>query len=269
MALNVKLPQDCETVIRNFIISKVESAFVDGVVVGLSGGLDSAVVLKLCSDALGAERVTAILLPENKSIDENFNDAENFAKSLGVRYFVSEIESVLEVIKQSSSGKKSSDSALANLKSRIRSVYLYYHANKENLLVAGTSNKSELMTGYFTKYGDSNSDIAPIGDLYKTQVRLLAEKIGIPDHFISKIPTAGLLPGQTDEKELGMPYALLDRILLGLELQVSFESLANTLDLPISEIERINNLSFDNRHKRKFTKIPKLGIRTVGTDLRE
>jgi NAD+ synthase len=269
MQLNIKLPPNCEQVICSFITSKLDEAGANGVVLGLSGGLDSAVVAKLCCDAVGNDKTLALLMPERKETDNHFNDAEDLAKTLKLRYSVIEIEPLINSFLKSTSSLKTNDLALGNLKARIRSNLWYHFANSENLLVVGTGNKSELMVGYFTKYGDGASDIAPIGDLYKTQVRKLAEVLKLPDKIINKPPSAGLVEDQTDEKDLGISYEQLDRLLLGLELRLPFESIAKSLEVEITEIERVANLSYRTRHKRKFPKIPKLGIKTVGTDLRE
>ena len=269
MGLNIKLPNDCRDVIKNFIASKVRDAKSDGVIIGLSGGLDSAVVAKLCVDAVGKEKVILLLMPENKEKDEHFKDAEDFAKDLGTDAVLIEIEPIIRTFLNSTDYKNLDNISLGNLKARIRSVLLYIHANTKNLLVAGTSNKSELMVGYFTKYGDGGTDISPIGDLYKTQVRELARELDIPKVIIEKIPTAGFFPDQNDESELGLSYKVLDRILLGLELRLPLDSIAETVSVTLEEVIRIKDLSFRSRHKRKFTKIPKIGIKTVGTDLRE
>jgi len=269
MALNLKLPEDHRQVIRGFIRSKVGDSGTNGVVLGLSGGLDSAVVAKLCSDAIGPERTHVLLMPENRKSDPHFKDAEELAKDLGLIYHIFEIERIMVEFKVSLDSIEPDDMTLANLKARIRANLLYYYANSKGLLVAGTSNKSELMIGYFTKYGDGASDIGPIGDLYKTQVRMLAKDMGIPEKIITKVPTAGLIQGQTDENEIGLHYEVLDRILLGLELKLPLHSISSTVGLELNEVERIYDMVTKNRHKRKFSKIPKMGIRTVGTDLRE
>lgn len=269
MALDIKLPPDAEKIINDFIKSKVNDVGSAGVVLGLSGGLDSAVVAKLCADALGPENVTALMLPERSEKDSHFIDAKKYAEDIGIKYSSIDIEPLVNGFVQASTETKTDDLVMGNLKARIRAVLIYMTANSENKLVAGTSNKSELMIGYFTKYGDGASDIAPIGDLYKTQVRELAKNLGVHNGIIEKPPTAGLIPGQTDEKELGISYEKLDRVLLGYELQLPHESIAQTLDIPVEEIQRIKNISDRCRHKRKFTKIPKIGIKTVGLDLRE
>ncbi|MEM2715772.1 MAG: NAD(+) synthase, partial [Candidatus Thermoplasmatota archaeon] len=157
---------------------------------------------------------------------------------------------------------------LGNIKARLRMIFLYQFANSKNALVCGTSNKTELMIGYFTKYGDGASDILPIGDLYKTQVYQLARYVGIPEEILKKPPTAGLWKGQTDEKELGISYEKLDKILYGLERQKSFEEISKIAEVSIEEVKRIYGMVKKTEHKRKFPVIPKISFRTIGIDWR-
>jgi NAD+ synthase len=135
-------------------------------------------------------------------------------------------------------------------------------------LVCGAGNKSELMIGYFTKYGDGGVDILPIGDVYKTHVFELAKYLALPDSIIEKQPSAGLTEGQTDEKEIGMPYKLLDSILLGLETFQTEENIADQLNIPISDVKRVRSMIYKSEHKRRVPIILKLGVRTPGNDWR-
>jgi NAD synthase len=148
-------------------------------------------------------------------------------------------------------------------------VVLYSIANKENALVIGASNKSELLTGYFTKYGDGASDLMPIGDLYKTQVKLLARKVGLPEKVINKVPTAGLWPGQRDEDELGIDYFTLDKVLYGIELLMDDLRISEETGVNLETVNRIRKMVEISRHKRVLIYIPKVSIRTVGLDFRE
>ena len=181
-------------------------------VVGVSGGVDSALTLKLGVDALGADRITAISMPElGISSQENIDHARKLAEALGVTFFSQPINSFL-----TNFGHlpwKSSRAASQNLKARIRAVLLYHYANTADALVLGTSNKSEILLGYGTKYGDLAADLEVIGDLYKDEVWALADFVGLPKEIITKKPTAELYTGQTDESELGATYNELDPIL--------------------------------------------------------
>lgn len=190
-----------------------------GAVVAFSGGLDSAVVLALAAKS-GVD-VKALILPEegvNKKEDRL--DSEAFAGKLGVSYEVIHINKIVEAVGEAFpwgvfSGKKEK-LAKANIKPRTRMLLNYIAANLEDRIVLGTGNKTELALGYFTKYGDGGVDVLPIGGLYKTQVRQIAEKLNVPEKIIEKIPSAGLWEGQTDEEELNTTYEQADKILYAL-----------------------------------------------------
>ena len=158
---------------------------------------------------------------------------------------------------------------LANIKARIRMIILYKYANETDSLVCGSSNKSELLIGYYTKYGDGGVDFLPVGDLYKTQIYQLAKFLKIPNEIISKAPSAGLLSGQTDEKDLKMSYKTLDKILFGLEQRMEISDIAKDLKISKSEVERIRRMRVKSQHKRCSPLIPKIGVRTCGIDWRE
>lgn len=181
-------------------------------VLGLSGGIDSAVVLVLLVKALGKDNVAALIMPNTKVTKmENIMDAQSLAERLGVEHYVLPIDRKLESFEQTP--WKQTLLAEANLGARIRAVMLYNYANSNDALVVGTGNKSEFYMGYFTKYGDAAADIFPIADLYKNQVRALAQLFGLPKQFLEKPPSAELWPGQEDEKEMGIEYEELDQLL--------------------------------------------------------
>lgn len=202
--------------ICDFIDDFVSSSNSDGVVIGLSGGVDSSTVAYLCTKSLGSEGVFGLIMPE-KGItpEQDVKDAVKVAKNLGIDYKIIEIKDIVEIFK-SKAGKKGRMAEI-NLKPRIRMILNYYHANDMNRVVAGTGNKTEIMVGYFTKYGDGGVDFLPIGDLYKTEVLQLAAYLGVPKEIIEKKPSAALWPGQTDEGEMGISYAELDEILKMIE----------------------------------------------------
>lgn len=181
-------------------------------VLGVSGGLDSAVVLKLAVDALGGDNVCAVVMPESGvTSPDNTKHAIGLADFLGAESYKVQISNFL--VDYLTVPWKQQDIALANTKARVRANLLYNYANSNRALVLGTSNKSELILGYGTKHGDLAADLLPIGSLYKTEVVELAEFLQLPQEIIDKPPTAELWPGQTDEEELGATYKELDMIL--------------------------------------------------------
>jgi NAD+ synthase len=147
-------------------------------------------------------------------------------------------------------------------------LLLYAEAQARGDLVCGTGNKSELLTGYFTKHGDGGVDLQPIGDLYKTQVRLLAQHLRVPAPVIAKPPSAGLYPGQTDEGDMGLSYEDLDAVLRGMELNLDGSVIARKTKLPLATVEKVEAMVRKTEHKRRTPMIPKLGARTVGIDWR-
>ena len=209
--------------ITKWIKDQVERAGTKGAVLGLSGGLDSAVVGALCARALG-DSALGIILP-CESAAQDVEHAQLVGKAVGLRTELVSLDGPLASLEaalpdaqrpSTSSGRPEfieGRSARSNLKPRLRMVALYHYANRLSYLVAGTGNRSEIMLGYFTKFGDGGADILPIGGLLKTQVRELARELGIPAEIIDKPPSAGLWDGQTDEAELGMSYADIDRAL--------------------------------------------------------
>ncbi len=180
-------------------------------VLGLSGGIDSAVVARLLVEALGKENVTALLLPAGTSDPRSLEDAQAYARTLGIQALVQPLKNFAAPFAQLP--WKQSPLAEANAKPRLRAVLLYNYANSHDALVVGTGNRTELVLGYFTKHGDGAADLLPIGMLWKRQVRKLASELGIPKTIFEKAPSADLWPGQTDEGELGMTYEEADEIL--------------------------------------------------------
>ena len=198
----------------NWIGDKVIKAKAEGVVFGLSGGLDSAVVAAL-SIRIFPQNTLAIIIPCH-SLEADINDALDFNNKFNIPYKIIDVSKVYDSFIHLLNDKEKEGSfklAKVNIKPRLRMTTLYYFANKLNYLVVGTGNKSELMIGYFTKYGDGGADILPLGNLLKSQVRELAEYLGIPKKIINKLPSAGLWEGQTDEKEIGISYEQLDKYL--------------------------------------------------------
>lgn len=240
----------------------------DGLVVGLSGGIDSALVARLARDAIGADRVSAVLLPDAAYPRGLAEETAGFAASLGLEFREVRIDPI-EGAFRGQLPELSDRTDLGNLKARIRMAILYSIARSRRRLVVGTGNKSELLTGYFTKWGDGGVDLLPLGDLYKTGVREVAEQLGLPDAIRRRVPTAGFWEGQTDEGELGLSYERLDRILRGLEELRNPEEIAETLGEPPSVVVAVAQRVREHRHKRRLPPIPKISLRTVGLDWRD
>ena len=188
-----------------------------GIVVGLSGGVDSAVAATFCCRAIGGDKVLGLTLPSNVSNPEDINDAAALCKQLGMGHRVISIDPMLEGFKTMPDFKESRY-LLGNLMARIRMAVLYYHANREQKIVCGTSNRSEYMLGYCTKYGDNAADLQPLLHLYKTEIYEYAKELGIPESIMKKAPSAGLWEGQSDEEEIGLSYEKIDASLRSLEV---------------------------------------------------
>ncbi|MBS7288019.1 MAG: NAD+ synthase [Candidatus Freyarchaeota archaeon] len=243
--------------IASFIRGTVEKAGASGVVIGLSGGVDSSTVAFLLAYALGPERVLALTMPSSTTPSRDTEDAFTVAELLGIDVELVDIQPLEDVFARVCPRYDPGNIlASGNLKPRLRMATLYYYANVMNRLVVGTGNKSEIMIGYFTKHGDSGVDMLPIGDLYKTQVRWLAEELGLPSRIIWKPPTAGLWPGQTDEGEIGVKYETLDLILYGLiELGYTQERVSEEAGIPIETVRKVATMVARSEHKRSL--IPK------------
>ena len=233
--------------IAAWIAERVRQAGAKGVVVGLSGGVDSAVVLALSRRAVGEEALGVIMPCE--SPEQDAQDALELAAALDAKTATVELDQPYRELLGSL--PEGSEMARANLKARLRMCTLYFLANTLNYLVAGTGNRSELVVGYFTKYGDGGCDILPIGGLLKGRVRELAGALGIPRKIIDKVPSAGLWAGQTDEGELGLSYQNLDEILGTLDDGRAPEAGADL-------VARVRGLMAASGHKRALPPICEL-----------
>lgn len=260
-------------IIENSIRSRIRKAGAEGGVVAMSGGLDSSLVAKLASEALGGKLV-ALLMPEDRvTRPEDTEHARAWAEELGVEYRLVEIGKALRPFEAAFKGMKGEKGrrlvAWGNVKPKVRMVLNYMVANLESRIVIGTSNKTEMLLGYTTKYGDGGVDIQPLGDLYKTQVRQMARYLGIPGPILEKAPSAGLWPGQKSEEELGGTFEELDSILyLIVERGYSTREAAQKLGEDLAFVRRIYERVRVNEHKRKTPTITRLTAMCLDKDWR-
>ena len=249
--------------IVKFVQNKVSEANADGLVVGLSGGIDSTLAAFLACEAVGKENVFGIVMPSTTTPTEDKLHGTTIAQLLGINYKEIAIDSILNEF-LSVTQLEENKLAIGNLKARIRMSIIYFYANSKNYLVSGTGNKSEILIGYFTKYGDGACDIEPIGDLYKTDVYQLAKYLEIPQEIIDKPPRAGLWNNQTDEDEIGMTYELLDKILYRfIEKDIDANSIADELDIEVDDVNDIINRVNRNKHKSKVPESPKKTLMVI------
>jgi NAD+ synthase len=252
-----KLVAEIEKWIKNYIYS----ANAEGVVLGLSGGIDSAVTAALCANALGKENVQALGLPI-ESIPQDLEDAKLVAVHLGISFLVSDLTSVYkELLKALPSETQSNEMAMANIKPRLRMTTIYYVGQCLGYLVGGTGNRAEIAIGYFTKYGDGAADFEPLASLYKSEVRELAKILRIPEKIIYKNPSAGLWPGQTDEGEIGITYEEIDEILYRIDHFLDLN------DLNSENVEKIISMMKAAEHKNKMPPIFKIPQNRIYKDL--
>ena len=277
---------------------KIESK-AKGITIGLSGGLDSTIVVYLLKEAIGPENVLAVHMNTSTTPEEDKKHSKIIAENLGINYIEIAIDKLsnefinlttgLDLERGNKEFKKVANKSIngkgkyggniqnftidsiigfdknirktaeGNLKARIRMSILYYYANLNNLLVAGTSNRSELLIGYFTKYGDGAGDILPIANIYKSQLKKLAIDWSIPDEIINKPPSAGLWTGQTDEEEIGFSYEVLDKLLyLIVDKKLDNDSIQEKINFSTWEINMIRDKIDNNKHKLQFPLSPLL-----------
>ncbi|MFH0818236.1 MAG: NAD+ synthase [Candidatus Micrarchaeota archaeon] len=209
-------PKSAEKHIVQGIKHYVRESLHRGVVLGVSGGVDSATCAMLAAKAVGRKSVLGLIMPNGDGFPKEVDDAIEIAKKVGIGYKIINIKpatEALESLLENVSGKKCNRVDSGNVAARTRMIALYDAASCKKYLVLGTGNKTELLLGYFTKYGDGGADLLPIGDLYKWQVKELAKSLGVPERIIKKKPTAGLWAGQTDEGEFGFSYDFADKVL--------------------------------------------------------
>jgi len=242
--------------ILNFIRKIVDEANASGVVIGLSGGVDSSLTAALCVRALGENRVLGILMPTSFTPKRDIEDAYELAKMLKIRTKRVDIDGICDAFLKATGVSKDDPElkmALANLRARIRMMILYFYANAHNMLVAGTGDLSELLIGFFTKYGDGAADFLPIVHLYKTQVRKLAEYLGVPERVAYKPSSPQLYPGHKLLDEVPIDYDELDPVLIGLfEYELPPEEVSKRTKISLEIILDIKSRYEKTRHKREL-----------------
>ena len=261
-------------VIAGFIRGQLEQAGFERTVLGLSGGIDSALVAYLVAEAIGAERLLAVLMPYRTSSPASRADAESVVADLGCASDLVEITAMVDgyfgtdATAGASGPEGLTASALrrGNFAARMRMAVLYDRSVTWGGLVVGTGNKTESLIGYTTLFGDSACAFNPIGDLYKSQVRQLAVALGVPDAIVRKAPSADLWPGQTDEGEGGFSYPVLDRLLFWrVDKRRSIDEMV-ALGFDAAMVERVDRMIAGAEFKRQVPPIAKLGPRTAGVD---
>jgi len=267
--LNIDMPET-ERRLLNFIRGYAEKTQAEGLVVGLSGGVDSSTVGALSAKAIGGNKVLGICLPERQTWNEqDVRHAKAVSELFGIQFRLIDITAIVEALRKTipeyNYEQRVPD---GNIKARSRMIVLYYYANSLHRLVVGSGDKSEIMLGYFTKWGDYCADLAPLADLFKTQVQALARHLNIPKEIVEKAPTPALWPGQSAEQELGLKYEALDLILYGLEHFMLPEEISKQLGLPLEDVKQIEERWLRNEHKRRPPLAMKIGYRTVAHDLR-
>jgi NAD+ synthase len=251
---------DCKKVEKDtirFIITVVSEAKADGVVLGLSGGIDSSVVVTLCAKALGKDRVIGIFMPASFTPVEDQGDARSLAERLGLSTLFVPMSPIVEKLLETVPMKRRERVAVGNVFARMRMLTNYFVANSLNRLVAGTGDRSEILIGYFTKYGDGGADFLPIGHLYKTEVRELAEYLGLPSRLVQKPSSPQLWEGQKAADEIPVDYSVLDPILRGLfDANESASDIAKRLNVQLDLVEKVQRAFERSRHKRIMSTTP-------------
>lgn len=239
-------PKKISDFLKNWIRERFSDTRAKGAVLGISGGIDSAVAAALLAETLGPDKVIGVIMPcHSMPVDEEY--ARMLADKIKIKTIKIDLSATYDTLEKclAEGGSTPDGLAAANIKPRLRMTTLYAIAQQNGFLVCGCSNKAEMTYGYFTKYGDSGVDLLPIADLLKGEVRTLAEYLGVPRCIIDRPPTAGLWEGQTDEAEMGLSYDELDRYIAEGKARTAADS-------------RIKAAFTSSEHKRKFPPIAKL-----------
>lgn len=259
-------PALLQQILTAFIANEVRKVGMERVVIGLSGGVDSALSAILAAKALGAENVLAIKMPYTTSSRESIEHADLVIAATGISSLTVDISPQIDAY---FAGFPDADNMRrGNKMARERMTILYDHSARWQALVLGTSNKTELLLGYGTLYGDMASAVNPLGDLYKTQVWALAEFVGVPHPIVKKAPSADLWSGQTDESELGFSYREVDELLYLLVDQRYSDEELRTEGFAEPFVEQVMRLVMNSQYKRRLPVIAKVSQRTIDRDFR-
>ncbi|WP_420807168.1 NAD+ synthase [Acidianus manzaensis] len=253
--------------LSNRIKNYIELSNKKGGIIGLSGGVDSAVTTMLLANA--TKNFYILLMPSSTTPKKDIEDSLEIIRKINAenKYTIINIDDIVEKISYDIS--TNDKLIIGNIKARIRMTLLYAYAQKLNYLVIGTGDKSELLLGYFTKYGDGGVDVLPIGDLYKTQVRELAKYLNLPDYIAYKPSSPALWEGQTAENEIGLSYETIDAILyLRVEQLMTVEEISSELNLDINIVSKIDTMIRQSQHKRLPPEIFRLSGRAINSDWR-
>ncbi len=254
-ALKLNLQKATEEIV-GFIRKTMEEAKAAGVVIGLSGGVDSSLVAALCVRALGRDRVLGVLMPAEFTPQQDMEDARRLAEQLGIQTRLVNIQDIGEAFFRELHCDRrdvKQRMPMANVRARIRMVVLYYYANLGNLLVVGTGDRSEALIGYFTKHGDGAADLFPIRHLYKTQVRELARHLDVPEKIAAKPSSPQLYPRHKITDEIPLDYEKLDPVLVGLvDHKLSPKEVSQLTGTPIKVVEEVLRRFNASKHKRSM-----------------
>lgn len=240
--------------LESFLKNEIEEHHSEGLILGLSGGIDSAVLAYLCKRKL-KDKTLAIIMPDTSITPESeTQDALRMISLTGIEYKLIDIK---PIVNEYSMYLEPNEKAKGNLRARIRTNILYYYANLKNYLVLGSSDKSEYLIGYFTKFGDGASDLTPIISLYKLQVREIAKYLGVSENIIAKKSSPHLWKEHEAEKELGISYEEIDSILYCLfEKKLSVDETSKLTEIEKSTIEKVQELNINSEHKRLSAQKP-------------
>ncbi|CAG0934173.1 NAD+ synthase [Thermoflexales bacterium] len=261
--LNIN-PDLARTVLKTFLRDEIRKVGIEHAVIGLSGGIDSALACYLVAQAIGAHNVYAVRMPYRTSSPDSLEHAQLVIDALGVHSETVEISDMVDPLIARTPDM--TPLRKGNLMARARMIVLYDRSAAHQGLVVGTSNKTELLLGYGTLFGDMASALNPVGDLYKTQVRQLSQTLGVPQPILDKAPSADLWQGQTDEDEMGLTYAEVDQLLYLLVDERYSPEEAIEAGFSRVYVERVWKLIRTMQFKRRGPLIAKLSKRTVGID---